>query len=289
MSKRVLLSILMVISMVAWGESWVSAKILNRYLDANELIFWRFFFTSLGMVLVLIFFKISLKESLRELFIAFIGGIILSCYNYFFFLGTKYGLASFGGIFVTTINPIVTFLLIALISKNNLRKDEIFGLLLGFLGAIIMLRLWREDIFIEGNVYFLLAALTWPILTLVSSKHKMKSAILFSFYMFVFTTLIDLVILEFNLTNIFKFDSKFWLNLLLLSFFGTTFATTTYFLAVVKLGSKVASSFFFMVPLSSFIFAIIFLKERVDIALLIGGAISLVAVYFLNYIKKRES
>jgi len=36
MSKTTLY-ILMVLAMVAWGETWISAKILSRYINAKEL------------------------------------------------------------------------------------------------------------------------------------------------------------------------------------------------------------------------------------------------------------
>jgi drug/metabolite transporter (DMT)-like permease len=281
----------MTLAMVAWGETWVSAKILGNYLSANELIFWRFFFTTLGMFGVLYIFKIGFRESLKELIIAFVSAIILAFYNKFFFLGTKYGLASFGGIFVTTLNPIITYILVAILNKKGFSKLEYLGLFIGFLGAIFMLKLWSLDsskIFSLGNIYFLLAAFTWPILTIVSSKHKMKSAIIFSFYMFAFTSLIDLFFLKFHLTNIFSFDAKFWGNLLLLSLWGTTFATTIYFIAVLKLGSSVASSFFFMVPLSALIFSMIFLHEKATLNLIVGGILGLIAVYILNYAKMRK-
>jgi len=283
--NRAVLIALMIFAMVAWGETWISAKILNRYLSSNELIFWRFFFTTLGMIIVLLVFKISLKESSKELSLAFIVALFLSLYNSFFFLGTKYGLASFGGIFVTTLNPIITFALVAMLAKKALQTKEILGLFIGVVGALFMLKIWQLDIkelFSLGNIYFILAAFTWPIVTIISSKQKMKSAILFSFYMFFFTTLFELALLGFKVHNIFRFDVKFWLNLLLLSLWGTTFATTVYFLAVSKLGSKVASSFFFLVPLSAFIFAIIFLKESFDIVLLLGGVLGVIAIYFLN-------
>jgi len=289
--NKTIFYIFMTLAMVAWGETWVSAKILGEYLSANELIFWRFFFTTLGMLFVLAFFKIGFRESLKELLIALVSAIILAFYNNFFFLGTKYGLASFGGIFVTTLNPIITYFLVAILSKNSFSKLEYLGLFMGILGAVFMLRLWDFDlgkIFSPGNIYFLLAAVTWPILTIVSSKQKMKSAIIFSFYMFGFTSLIDLFFLKFELTNIFIFDTKFWFNLLLLSLWGTTFATTIYFIGVLKLGSNVASSFFFMVPLSALVFSMLFLHEKATLNLIIGGVLGLIAVYILNYAKIKK-
>ena len=78
--------VLMSLAMVAWGETWVSAKILNRYLNANELIFWRFLFASIGMLGVLLFLRIDFKESLKELLLAFFSAVILAFYNNFFSL-----------------------------------------------------------------------------------------------------------------------------------------------------------------------------------------------------------
>ncbi len=285
MKNTIIFYFLLILAMIAWGETWVSAKILTHYLKADELIFWRFFLTTIGMFFVLVLFKISLKENKKELLIALITSIILSLYNKFFFLGTKYGLASFGGVFVTTMNPVFTFILIAIIYKKFIHKIEVLGLIIGFIGALFMLEIWKisSKIISLGNIYFLLAALTWPIITIISSKQKMKSAILFSFYMFLFTTIIQLFFLRFKISNVFQFDSKFWINILILSLWGTTFATTVYFYTVNKLGGKVASSFFFIVPVSAIIFSKYFLNEPITIPLIIGGIVGLIAVYILNF------
>jgi len=291
MSKIIIFYFLLVLAMTAWGETWVSAKILTHYLKTDELIFWRFFITTFGMLFVLVMFKINLKESKKELLIAFIASIILSLYNKFFFLGTKYGLASFGGVFVTTMNPIFTFVFVAILYKTFINKSEVLGLLIGFIGAFFMLKIWKisSQIISLGNIYFLLAALTWPILTIISSRQKMKSAILFSFYMFLFTTIIQLFFLNFKISNIFQFDVKFWINILILSLWGTTFATTVYFYTVNKLGSKIASSFFFIVPISAVIFSKIFLNELITLPLIIGGTFGLTAVYMLNFSSRKKN
>ncbi len=291
MNKTIIFYTLLILAMIAWGETWVSAKILTHYLKEEELIFWRFFITTFGMLFVLIMFRIDIRENKKELIIALIASIILLLYNKFFFLGTKYGLASFGGVFVTTMNPIFTFLLIAILYRVLINKTEILGLVLGFIGAIFMLEIWKthSQIFSLGNIYFLLAALTWPILTIISGKQKMKSAILFSFYMFFFTSITQLFLLNFKLTNVFKFDTKFWVNILILSLWGTTFATTIYFYTVDKLGSKIASSFFFIVPVSAIIFSKIFLNEPITISLVIGGIFGLIAVYILNFSKRKKN
>jgi len=61
MSKIIIFYFLLVLAMTAWGETWVSAKILIHYLKADELIFWRFFITTVRILFVLVIFKINLK------------------------------------------------------------------------------------------------------------------------------------------------------------------------------------------------------------------------------------
>jgi len=277
MSNKLLL-FLMIMAMIAWGETWVSAKILNSYLPSSELVFWRFLFTAIGLLPLVFYFKDKV-----DLKLAFISGILLFFYNLFFFLGTKYGLASIGGVLVTTLNPIVTFILIALLYRKKLKKIEIFGLILGFLGSFLILGFWKfgSEIFNKGNIFYILASFTWPILTIVSSKNR-SNAITFSFFMFVFTSLISLIFLGFKVHNIFKLDFKFWLNMFLLSFYATSFATTIYFLGVKRLGSKIASAFFFLVPVSAIVFSTVFLKEKITLNLVIGGILSIMAVYLIN-------
>ncbi len=283
-NKRVI-HILMILAMIAWGETWISAKILNRYLEANELVFWRFLFTTIGMLPILFFMKLSLKIDWRNLLLAAISAVILTVYNYFFFLGTMYGLASFGGVLVTTLNPIFTFVLVGIIAKRFFSKRESLGLLIGAIGALIMLKIWHFDIdqiLTRGNTYFLLASITWPILTIVSSKQSNVSPVVFSFYMFGFTAAIDAMLPSVHIHNIIHFDALFWGNILLLAFWGTSFATTVYFAGVSILGSKMASSFFFLVPAGSIFFAILFLNESIELSLIIGGILTVIAVYMLN-------
>lgn len=278
----------MCLAMVAWGETWISAKILGSYLSADELIFWRFLFTSIGLIPIVLYRRMSFKISIKNLLLSILSGVFLALYNNFFFLGTKYGLASFGGVLVTTLVPMITFLFVAIIAKKVFNKKETIGLFLGGIGVLIILKVWRFDlsyIFSSANIYFLIAAIIWPVLTITSSKQENISPFLFSFYMFGFTAILDLFFLKFNITNILDFDFKFWSNLLLLSLYGTTFATTVYFISVTKIGSKNTSSFFFLVPLSTVLFAYIFLNEKIEFSLLLGSFLTISSVYILNDIK----
>ena len=283
MSNRAL-TILMVLAMIAWGSTWVSAKILMEYFDAYSLIFWRFFFSALGLGVVLFIGKISFKIDLKGLFLALVSAIGLIAYNYFFFLGTHYGEAGFGGVLVTTLNPILTFLFIAMIGRKFLELKDIVTLIFGAFGVLIILKVWQLNIsFDRGVLYFLLAAATWPWITIISSYFKNGSALAFSFYMFSFTTLGVLALfLNLKVPSLSVLDSIGWVNLLALSLYGTTFGTSIYFMATTIWGGKKASGYFFLVPITAVFFASLFLSERIDIFTVIGGIFTILAIYQLN-------
>jgi drug/metabolite transporter (DMT)-like permease len=70
--------------------------------------------------------------------------------------------------------------------------------------------------------------------------------------------------------------------LLYLAIFGQAIATTIFFIASGKLGSEKTSSFMFLVPLFALLSAWIILDEPMQLHIIIGGAISMLAVYFIN-------
>lgn len=81
---------------------------------------------------------------------------------------------------------------------------------------------------------------------------------------------------------VFDFDLIFWLNLILLSIGAQVFGTTVYFIATTKLGPSKASSFIFIVPITAPIFSMIFIGEKLEISTIIGGIMTMTAVYLIN-------
>ena len=71
----------MVIAMMAWGASWVNAKVLSNYITAQELIFYRYLVTTITLVPVLIFLKRSFKIDLKTLGLALLAAIFLVIYS----------------------------------------------------------------------------------------------------------------------------------------------------------------------------------------------------------------
>ena len=280
---------LMVLAMAGWGASWVNAKVLSSYINEYELIFLRNFFTIITLAPVLIVTRKYFRINWKSLALAFVTAIIMIVYLKFYFLGTKFGTASLGGALVTTLIPINTFIIMAIFFGKRILKKDIFALILGAIGILTMLNVWTfslEQILTKHNIYFLLASILWPIITILSSKATKVSPLIFSFYMYVFMTILVLIFFTNPIKmNYESFDWIFWANIISLAVVSTTFATSIYFLGIEKLGTNEVSSFIFLVPLFAIIFSALFLKEHISISIIIGTILTLIAVKILNNIK----
>jgi drug/metabolite transporter (DMT)-like permease len=288
--------ILIIISMMIWGGSWVSAKFVSSLVAPEVLVFWRFLITFLSFIPVVIIFKENLKVDIKSLIILFICALILAVYNFLFFTGLKIGFAGAGGVLVTCINPIFTFIISLIIFKVKIHLKEAIGLILGLIGGLVILQIWNISIsklLLSGNLVFLIASLSWATLTIVSQRVQKKvSLFVFSFYLYGFSTLITFFFaLPHGIITVFDLHISFWLNILYLAIISTTFATTVFFLGSRRLGSNSASSFMFLVPVSALFFSFIILHEIPNIFTISGGILAMTAVYLINYkgIKKRKT
>lgn len=281
--------LLMFFAMIAWGASWVNVKILSLYIDEYEMIFFRFFITAVAMIPIILYLKKTFKIDLKSFFLVVPTSIVFIAYMKYFFLGTKYGTASLGGAFVTTLIPINTFLILALFKVKKIFKKDFIALIIGAIGVMTILNIWQFDvqqIFIKQNLYFVLASIFWPIVTILSSKSTKISPIVFTFYLYVVTVILDTIFfVDFNHINYASFDSKFWINIFSITILSTTFANTIYFIGIEKLGSSEVSSFIFLVPCAAIILSAIFLKEKISLSITIGTILTLIAVKILNNIK----
>lgn len=279
--------ILMVFAMIFWGASWISTKVLTTYVNEYELVFLRMGICFITMFPIIYFYKLSFKIDLKSFYLILVASVILTFYSIVMFLGVEHGTGSFGGALVTTLIPIITFILIAFLHKKTISLKHSFALILGAFGVLNMLNIWNFDlyeIFSKDNIYFLLAAFLWSILTIVTSKATRINAFVFTFYTYIISS--SVLFIFFVDANIFEkvldFDFIFWFNIFVITILSTTFATSIYFIGASKLGAKEASSYIFLVPASALSFGAIFLGEEITFNVIIGTIFTIIAIYILN-------
>lgn len=281
--------ILLFFAMFGWGASWINVKILSYYINEYDMVFFRFTITALTMIPIILILKKSFKIDFKSLSLAILTSIVFIAYMKYFFLGTKYGTASLGGAFVTTLIPINTFLFLAILKVKEIRKKDYLALILGAIGVLTMLNIWHfnlDNILLIQNLYFILASILWPIVTILSSKVVKISPIVFTFYLYIFTSLLDLIFfVDLTSINYSSFDFLFWINLFSITIFASTFANSIYFLGIEKLGASNVSSFIFLVPFFAIVLGVVFLKEDITISIIVGTVLTLIAIKMLNDIK----
>jgi drug/metabolite transporter (DMT)-like permease len=291
-SKRLFL-LGMVLSMTCWGFSWTAGKVMSLYGSTMAISFLRFIVTFVSLFFILLVMKTQFKINKAGIKDLIFASLLISVYTFLFFKGLITGKAGAGGVLVTVLNPIISYAIMLIMARRKPTRNEFIGLVLGVIAGIVLLKLTTEadKIFSAGNIYFLLAALSWALLSVFTSRaSRYGSPVTFSFYMYGISTAVMLSLAGFRepIDILIEADGIFWLNLFFSATITTSLATTFYFVATSKIGASKASSFIFMVPFSAALGSWIFLNEVPQAHTVIGGLLGIAAVYILNRKEKKH-
>jgi drug/metabolite transporter (DMT)-like permease len=278
-------SYLLILAMFFWGAGWPALKVLTYSLPVEVVSFWRFFLMIFAFIPVLFFIKKPLTMNKRALKYILPSAVLNVLFMVFAFIGVQKGFAGSGGVVITTLSPVLTFVLVSLVFKKHPPKMQVTGLFIGFVGGLIMLKVNELIGHLNGaEFYFFLCALVWAVLTLISQRsHAVIHPVHYSFYIAVFASVIFFFIaLPYNIMAVADEGWVFWSALLYLAIFGQTIATTIYFIASGKLGSSQASSYMFLVPIFALLTSFILLGERAEWHIVVGGGITLLGLYLIN-------
>jgi drug/metabolite transporter (DMT)-like permease len=272
--------------MAFWGASWASGKVIANRVPPDVIVFWRLTLTFLSfLIMLLILNRGKLKLSFSTVLWIVFPSLFFVIYNKLFFEGLKIGLAGKGGVIVTTLNPLLTFIITIVFLKHRVSTAQIIGLFIGLAGGVILLEIWDvsfEELLLSGNLYFAVSALAWAIVT-VLTQYALNRIDFQTFCLYVYGTNTILSALPHNPAAVFQQDHVFWLNMLYISLGAISFATSVYFYASKKLGSNRTSSFTFIVPFTAVSSCWIFLHEKPAALTIIGGLLALLAIYIINF------
>jgi drug/metabolite transporter (DMT)-like permease len=285
-NKRILV-ILMLLSMITWGISWPSNKVMGEYGNPLELAFFRNSFVVVSLLLLLLLAKIQIQIKKEAIPFVLITGVMMAFYNYTFLMGLKNGTPGAGGILVTTMNPIMAYGIGLLVAKRKPVRNESIGLILGLLAGCFLLQIWNGTgtLLKIGNVFFLTCAFVWAVMSKFTSKSgNYGSPFAFSWWMYLVTIIVLLPFVDYSEVNriIHIKEFEFWGNLLFSSIITTSLATTMYFYATSKIGAEKASSFIFTVPFTAAIASYFVFGEIIQWFTIVGGLLGIAAVWIIN-------
>lgn len=286
-------SIVIIVSMFIWGVAWPSGKILSAYGSTANIVFTRFVIVFFGLLAILLVIGTPLKIKKEGMWHLLGAGVLMALYGFLFLKGLKTGLSGAGGVLTTTLNPIMAYGIGLVMSGQKPSRNESLGLLLGAIAGCVLLKVWSQydQILASGNLYFLLAAFTWALMSKIASKaSSFGSPMSFSLWMYLVTVVCLGLFVDFNevVDIVVAGDAIFWTNIIYNGLISTSLATTAYLYATTTIGAEKASSFIFLVPLSAALSSWVMLGEKILMHTIIGGVLGILAVYLINLKPKQN-
>lgn len=272
--------------MLFWGFAWTAGKVAAEHSNAEVAAFWRYAISFISIIPVVLLLKTPLKTD-RIGFMYMVGaGILTSLFNYLFFAGLSHGQAGYGGTMVTSLAPIITYILSIAMLGTKVSSRQITALSIGIFGALILLRV-PFDGFAFLNVdssYFLGCALVWAVITVISQKAAKRAHLMFyTVVVFGITTFINMLFaLPYRPFDFSAYDEVFWWTILFIGVIPGTFSTALYFVSAGKVGAHRTGVFMFIVPVGAIVSSWVVYDESLALSTLIGCLLAFAAVILFN-------
>ena len=290
--------ILLILAMIFWGGSWVSAQIVVSIAPPFTVGFFRFLTASLILLPLLL---ASQRESVRsysrrDLALFFVLGLIgVFGYGILFLIGMQFTTAAQGSI-IAGINPVTVSLLAFLILQERLTpKWRYIGFLFSFLGIVFVVGIQAfldfQLEYLIGNLILICAMFTWGLYSILGkSLMKNRSSLETTGMGIFFGTLLFFIGAVFEQFWILPlmYDPTFWLNILYMGIFVTVFGFLFYFLGIKNIGASKSAVFISLVPVFGTLFSFLLLNEPIYLTFIIGLILVILGILSINYPRKNR-
>ena len=270
---------LFISTLIVWGPTWYIIKFQLGIVDPMTSVFYRFFLSSIIILVFCVLKKINLKFSLKEHLLIAALGISLFNINYvFFYLSTVHLISGFVALcfssilFMNVVNNIVF----------KRKYPKIMTLVGGFIGTLGLLFIFYDEIisfeFSKGtSIGILLGVLATyfasigNLISEYTSKIKLNVVAVTGYGMLYgsVTLLIYLLVVGIDLN--FDFSYRYIISLLYLSIFGSVFGFILYLSIIKNIGANDAAYVAIIMPLIALIISTIFEGLIWDMNLYIGA------------------
>ncbi len=286
------MSLLMVMVTFTWALSGIATKYLSFYISENEIVVYRFFFAVLSTFPLLWWMKIPININKKNLILSLLLAIFLIGNTRFYFMGMQHGAAGLGAALVTVLIPIFVYIFMVFSKKSQPTLSDWFALLFGIIGVSFMMnfeQLSLSEWMRGGNLYFVLAAFFYALITIFGAFMRGMHVMAFNFYICIFALAIDwFVSFDGSFLSEVNMDKVFWINIFILSVLSTTIATTLYFIGLKVLGSKKCSEFSLLTPFFAIALGALFFGETLTIKNALGTIMAVSALVVLSNVKFKE-
>ncbi|WP_297299206.1 DMT family transporter [uncultured Brachyspira sp.] len=270
-------------SILMWGITFISTKILLNDFSPIEILFTRFL---LGLILLMIIYpknnKIYSKK--EELLFALTGLSGVTLYYLFENIALNYSLASNVGILVA-IGPLFTGIFAAVFLKEKLKPNFFIGFIFAIIGIAIITFNGKFVLKINpiGDMFALLAAVMWGIYSVLVKimgdlGHRSITITKKTFIYGIIFMLPMMFLMKFNVSINDYLKPINLVNFIFLSFVACTLCFITWAYSTRILGAVKNNTYIYIIPIITLISSKIVLNENITIFAVIGVALILLGV-----------
>lgn len=270
-----------------WGFTPVLGKLIS--IDAFDLVWYRLFFSALGLYVFMRFKGISLRIEKKNLLIILATGLIVGMHWFFFYHAIKISNVSVTMAGFSTLTLFGSVFQPLLLKKKFYWTDVIYGVAIS-LGLLVILNF--EKLYFWGIFYGIIAAITGAFFGIYNGKLILKNdAVVITFYEFIgaliFISSLKLFNFSGNYLPVLSFQDLIWL--LVLSLVCTTLAFTMS-IQILKYFSPltviIANN---LEPIYGIVFSVIIFgqSEYMSVGFYVGTAIILASVFTYPFLSAK--
>ena len=270
------------IFILLWSSAFITTKPIIDNSDPFTALAFRFFFVAVGFYLFSIYSKQSINISNKNLIESLFSGVLfhglyLGGVFYSISIGMPTGIAAL----IVTLQPILTNALSGPILNEKVSIKQWIGVLLGFLGAALVLGLdVGNNIPLLGLIATIVALISITISTIWQKKLSNNLPLpVNNFYQAVGGCLFHILIILFFVEPYIDFNKTFVIAMSHQIFLVSFGAFTILMFLIKKNSASKTVSIFFLIPATSAFMAWLFLNENLTHLDLVGFLITTVGVY----------
>ena len=267
---------------VLWSSAFITTKPIIDYSDPFSALAFRFFFVAIGFFLFSLYLKQSIIIKRKNLIESFLSGVLF----HGFYLGGVFYSISIGmptGIaaLIVTLQPILTNALSGPILGEKVTIKQWIGVLLGFIGAALVLGLdVGTNIPLLGLIATIVALVSITSSTIWQKKLSNNLPLSVSnFYQALGGCLFHILVIIFFTQPYISFSKTFIIAMSHQIFLVSFGAFTILMFLIKKNSASKTVSIFFLIPTTSALMAWIFLNESLTNLDIVGFLITTIGVY----------
>ena len=280
--KPIMLRIFPFIFIILWSSAFVTTKPIIDNSDPFAALAFRFFFVALGFFIFAIYTKQKLLISSKNLLQSIISGVLFhGIYLGGVFYSVSIGMPTGITALIVTLQPILTNALASKILNEDVSIKQWFGVVLGFIGAILVLGFEiGSSLPVVGVVSSFIALFAITSSTLFQKKISNNLPLSVSnMYQAIGGFFFHVLIIIFFTNSYINFNASFLITISHQIFLVSFGAFTILMFLIKKNSASKTVSVFFLIPPTTALIAWLFLNENLDTLDISGFIIATIGVY----------